>query len=294
MKTLISVIIPTYNRAKILSKTINSILTNNINNYEIIIVDDGSNDDTESIVNNFKNEKIKYFKINNSERGAARNFGVKKSRGIFLNFFDSDDIAYSNHIDTATKVIKKNETIKIFHLSYDFISKNKKKNKTIIHTGNTNYKILRGNFISCNSLFINKSLFNEFKFDENRNLSGSEDWDLWLRLSRNYEIHNFKEVTSAIIDHDARSMNEKDLNKIIKRLQIIREKVNSNIYKNLNNLEMNKILAHLISYEALYQSLLASSKLIVIRNYIKSVLMDPIIIINLRSILILKNIIFKW
>ena len=88
-------------------------------------------------------------------------------------------------------------------------------------------------------------------------------------------------------------MNEKDLNKIIKRLQIIREKVNSNIYKNLNNSEMNKILAHLISYEALYQSLLASSKLVVIKNYIKSVLMDPILIINLRSILILKNIIFK-
>lgn len=293
MQILISVIIPTYNRAKILSKTINSILTNNNHNYEIIIVDDGSNDDTESIVNNFKNEKIKYFKINNSERGAARNFGVKKSKGIFLNFFDSDDIAYSNHIDTATKIIKKNKTIKIFHFSYDLISKNKKKIKTIINSGYTNYKILRGNFISCNSLFIKKSIFNEFKFDENRNLSGSEDWDLWLRLSRNYEIHNFKEVTSAIIDHDERSMNEKDLNKIIKRLQIIREKVNSNIYKNLNNSEMNKILAHLISYEALYQSLLASSKLVVIKNYIKSVLMDPILIINLRSILILKNIIFK-
>ncbi len=294
MQILISIIIPTFNRAKILPNTINSILLNNYQNFEIIIVDDGSSDDTEKIVKNFKNEKIRYFKIKNSERGAARNYGAQKSKGLFLNFFDSDDISYDNHIKSAVNIIQQNNFIEIFHLSYDLINNNKNKTKTVISYGKTNVRLLRGNFISCNSLFIKKNIFNKFKFDENRYLSGSEDWDLWLRISRFYQIYNFKYVTSAIVDHNDRSMNEKNFDKISKRLQIIREKVKNNLYKNLNNNEMNKILGHLISFETFYQSLLTSGKLNVIKNYTKSIFLDPILIFNPRSFLIIRNILFKW
>ena len=80
---------------------------------------------------------------------------------------------------------------------------------------------------------------------------------------------------------------------IINNSSLSLNKIN-NLYKNLNNNEMNKILGHLISFETFYQSLLTSGKLNVIKNYTKSIFLDPILIFNPRSFLIIRNILFKW
>ncbi len=294
MKILVSIIIPTFNREKNLIEAIKSILKNNFNEYEIIVVDDGSTDNTKEKVKNLNSEKINYFWIKNSERGAARNFGAKKARGLYLNFFDSDDILYDNHLESAASIIKSNKKNEIFHLSYEILDQKTGNKKKIINNGNTNKKILSGNSISCNSLFLKKNIFNEFKFDENRNLSGSEDWDLWLRLSRYHKIYNYSIVTSMIVNHQYRSMNERDTSKITKRLNIISNKIKNDIYKNLSNLEKNKILAHIYSFESLHYSFMTKKKIYIINLLIKSIIRDPIIVFNLRSLLIIKNILLKW
>ena len=295
MNDLISIIIPTYNRCQSLIKTINSLLKNENAEYEIIIVDDGSTDNTRIEIQKLNSYKIKYFWINNSERGAARNYGAKKAKGSYLNFFDSDDIAYINHIKTAAKIIANNKKINVFHLSYEVI--NLKKNRIIkyINSGNTNSNILNGNCISCNSLFIKKDIFLKFKFDENRLLSGSEDWDLWLRLSRFYKIYNYKDITSALIDHDNRSMNENNIDKISKRLEILKNKVQKKEYKDLSKKETNKILSHIYSFECLHYSFITKkNKKFMINLFIKSLSLYPFNFFQLRSILIIKNIFFKW
>lgn len=295
MNELISIIIPTFNRCQSLIQTIYSLLKNENVEYEIIVVDDGSTDNTKIEIQKLNSNKIKYFWINNSERGAARNYGAKKAKGSYLNFFDSDDIAYINHIKTAAKIIANNKKINIFHLSYEVINLKKNRKIKYVNSGDTNSNILNGNCISCNSLFIKKDIFLKFKFDENRLLSGSEDWDLWLRLSRFYKIYNYKDITSALIDHDNRSMNENNIDKISKRLEILKKKVQKKEYKDLSKKETKKILSHIYSFECLHYSFIRKkNKKIMINLFIKSLLLYPFNFFQLRSILIIKNIFFKW
>ncbi|MEE9553431.1 MAG: glycosyltransferase family A protein [candidate division Zixibacteria bacterium] len=89
-RLLISIIIPTFNRANLIKRAIDCALKEIITGDEIIVVDDGSTDDTENIISSYK-RKIKYFKISNSGAGAARNFGISKSRNPLVAFLDSDD-----------------------------------------------------------------------------------------------------------------------------------------------------------------------------------------------------------
>ena len=114
---IISIVVPTYNRAHLIEKTILSLLTQTDNRYEIIIVDDGSTDDTERVVKAYLSEKLSYFKKENGERAAARNFGTQKARGQYINWFDSDDLALDNHVATAITLIQSQENVNWFHLS---------------------------------------------------------------------------------------------------------------------------------------------------------------------------------
>ena len=77
----ISVIIPTYNRAHLIAGTLDSILAQKYQDFEIIIVDDGSTDDTEMVVASYLSDNVSYYKKENGERGAARNFGASKAKG---------------------------------------------------------------------------------------------------------------------------------------------------------------------------------------------------------------------
>ena len=95
---LFSIIIPTYNRALILKETLESVLEQTFTDYEVIVVDDGSVDNTRTIVEEFNTEKIKYFYKNNEERSVARNYGADKSTGDYLIFLDSDDKMLNTHL----------------------------------------------------------------------------------------------------------------------------------------------------------------------------------------------------
>src|SRR5690554_6195096 len=96
-----SIVIPTYNRAEIIGETIQSVINQSFSDFELLIVDDGGTDETDKVVATFPDKRITYFKKENAERGAARNFGANKSKGKYLNFLDSDDLLYPNHLETA-------------------------------------------------------------------------------------------------------------------------------------------------------------------------------------------------
>lgn len=88
---MISVIIPTYNRRKVILRAINSILRQRFSEYEIIIIDDGSKDDTRSLIETINDNRVKYFYIENSGAANAKNYGVSKARYQYIMFLDSDD-----------------------------------------------------------------------------------------------------------------------------------------------------------------------------------------------------------
>jgi glycosyltransferase involved in cell wall biosynthesis len=123
-----SVIIPTFNQAEFLNKAIKSVLEQTYKDYELIIIDNFSTDNTEEIIKNFNNKKIQYYKnSNNGIIAKSRNIGINKSKGKWLAFLDSDDFWYTNRLKIAFDEISKNE-------HYEFISTNEVINDKIHNT----------------------------------------------------------------------------------------------------------------------------------------------------------------
>ena len=93
-----SIIIPTYNRAHVIMRPIDSVLRQTFEDWELIIVDDGSTDDTKSIIESYHDNRIRYVWQENQERSAARNHGIALAKGEWICFLDSDDDYYPNHL----------------------------------------------------------------------------------------------------------------------------------------------------------------------------------------------------
>lgn len=253
-KILFSIVIPTYNRASLITKTVLSLLEQEYQNFEVIIVDDGSTDDTEEVVKNIDTLKVSYHKIKNSERGYARNFGAKLAKGDYINFFDSDDLAKPNHLSTAHKTILDKNFPELFHLNYMVMRSNSELVKS--NVGNAllaNQMLINGNILSCNGVFLKREIALQFPFNESRKLSVSEDWDLWLRLSARYKIHLVPTITSYIVDHEERSVMSFNEEKLLDRMQeLLASIAGDKVFVNAYPTAVNKIKGHMLSYIALH------------------------------------------
>jgi glycosyltransferase involved in cell wall biosynthesis len=259
-KVLFSIIVPTYNRAALIGYTIQSLLDQSYDNFEIIIVDDGSTDNTEEIIKNHYQSKVKYYKIKNSERAYARNYGVSRSTGDYINFFDSDDIALPNHLAEASTAIEVLNP-EVFHLNYALKNANK-----LIYNNNNNYPeanhiLLKGNNLSCNGVFLRRDVILQNKFNENRALSASEDWELWLRLSARFKIHLIPVITSYIINHDERSVLDfNEIKQISRTNELIKSLQEDDIFCQKFPSASVKIKAHMLSYISLHAALAKKKK----------------------------------
>ena len=122
MKRKVSVIIPTYNREGILGRSIESVLNQTYTEFELIIVDDGSTDNTRQLVENIHDDRISYYYVkNNSGAAAARNYGIERAEGEYIAFQDSDDYWHSDKLEKQMKVMESNPDIGfVFHaIRYD-------------------------------------------------------------------------------------------------------------------------------------------------------------------------------
>lgn len=249
-----SIIIPTYNRASIIAKTLFSLLSQEYKNFEVIIVDDGSTDNTEQVIKNIDSVNVFYHKIKNSERGFARNYGAKLAKGDYINFFDSDDLALPNHLSTAMKAITECKDPEIFHLNYIMLNADSKTRDSNIGKHLLANKILiNGNVLSCNGVFLKREVALKFPFNESRKLSVSEDWDLWLRLSARYKIYLVSTVTSYIVNHEARSVMTFNEQKLLDRTnELLASLKNDSTFVKAYPKALNVINAHMFSYMALH------------------------------------------
>jgi glycosyltransferase involved in cell wall biosynthesis len=220
-----TIVIPTYNRADLIGKTLDSLCEQTYFQFEIIIVDDGSTDNTSEVVEHYlADPRIFHFSKKNGERGAARNFGATKARGSYINFFDSDDLAYPNHLQEARKAIDKLNRPEVFHLSYDMRSPDGKKWRNVDQLPETiNRELLNGNHLSCNGVFLRKDIALKFPFSEERSLSASEDYALWLALAARFHIHCINTITSTIVDHEQRSVVNIDMTKFLTRMNLLND-----------------------------------------------------------------------
>ena len=203
---LFSIVVPTYNRAHLLPATIESITAQTYPHYEVIIVDDGSTDNTEEVMQKYLSDKVHYYKKTNAERAAARNYGALKAKGDYINWFDSDDIMFPNHLEVAAEVIGKYNNPEIFAQGHQHQNINGKLLRSIIYPPNINEEMHKSNPIANSPVVVRRDIALSNLFNEDRGLSGSEDYELWLRMAAKYRIYSSPKVTVAVVFHDERSV----------------------------------------------------------------------------------------
>jgi glycosyltransferase involved in cell wall biosynthesis len=216
--TLFSIIVPTYNRAHLISVTIESILSQGYPNYEIIIVDDGSTDNTEEVIQKYLCDKVIYYKKINGERATARNYGTNKAKGDYVNWFDSDDVMFPDHLQVAASFVLKCNKPEIFALSHQYQHITGRVLNILTYPEDINSELYKGNLLANSPVIVRRDVALANLFNEDRELSGSEDFELWLRLASKYRILSSPKITLAVIDHEERSMiTMTDPDQLIKR-----------------------------------------------------------------------------
>ena len=219
---MISIIITAYNAEKTIEKCLNSILDTQYNDYEIILVNDGSIDNTEKIIELFASDKIKYYKKKNTGVADSRNFGIDKAKGDYITFVDSDDYVASNYFEEIDKYI--NEGVDIIKRKGIIVSKDKEekiKGATFdITTGEDAFNKLCFTDIYLDTLWsyiIKKSLFidNNLYFEKDR---FHEDFGLIplliLKANKMVSLDNY---VYYYVQTDNSIMREKNIDKTIKK-----------------------------------------------------------------------------
>ncbi len=189
---LISVIIPTYNRYDFLLKAIESVKNQRYKNIEIIIIDDGSIDNTCRLSTD---KSLVYYRQENKGPAAARNKGVQIAKGEWIAFLDSDDLWHEKKLQEQVNFIKNIPECKIVYTDELWVRKGIRVNKKIIHKKYSGWiypYCLNLCFVGASTILMTKNLWNEFEgMDEN--LPVAEDYDLWLRLSAKNKFYYLDE-----------------------------------------------------------------------------------------------------
>ena len=189
----VSVVIPTYNRATVLDRSIDSVLAQTYTDFELIVVDDGSTDDTRDVIGEFEDERIRYFRHEENEGvSAARNTGIREANGKFIAFQDSDD---SWHADKLRKQMQAFEDgSSDVGVVYSGLWRVTDGGRTYVpgseiqtKEGDIHDALLHGNFVSTQVAVVRTECFEKAGgFDES--LPYFEDWELWIRLSKQFEF----------------------------------------------------------------------------------------------------------
>ena len=124
-----SVVIPLYNKAENIANTLRSVLAQTFTNYEVIVVNDGSTDNSLEIVEAIKSERIKLFSISNGGAAIARNYGVQKASGNYIAFIDGDDLWYPFHLENLSNIINEFPEAKWMGTAYEILHNNRLKLK---------------------------------------------------------------------------------------------------------------------------------------------------------------------
>ena len=242
---IVTVIIPTYKRVEKLKRAIDSVLKQTFTNWEIIIIDNHSNDGTKELIISYRNPKIKLLLIRNYGNIAkSRNLGIKKSKGKYLAFLDSDDLWTSNKLLICIKTLSKKVKI-VYHDMYIQNNINQiifKKSgmcrdlkKPIYHD-----LILNGPAFPTSSVVIEKSIFKKISlFNEKKELITWEDYDAWIRLSKINE--GYKKIDQVLGYRWADDENTLKPSVLIKNIFLFKEKyLNNGRLPNWSKLALSK------------------------------------------------------
>ena len=203
-KPLVSIIMNCYNGEKYLRKSIKSILKQSYKNWELIFFDNKSSDSSKKIFFEFKDKRFKYFYSNkNLKLYRARNEAIKKSKGYFVSFLDTDDLWHKDKLKDQINFFQRNKNIKICYTNFYYLKKEKKflSNKKIKNKKVTSTQKLLDNYdVGILTVMLKKYLFKKHKFKDNFEIIG--DFDLFLTLSLKYELGYLKKSLATYRMHE--------------------------------------------------------------------------------------------
>jgi glycosyltransferase involved in cell wall biosynthesis len=250
-----SIVIPTYNRASLILKTVSSALSQRYRDIEVVVVDDGSTDDTMTVLDSVRDPRLRCLRKENGERSAARNYGADRATGAYLTFLDSDDLLYPDHCTVGAEAAERFGRPALIHLDWERRDQDGRiLSRSRATDGRINDALLQGNiFGSPQSVFVRRDVFREIRFNESRRLTGSEDWLFWLQAAARWPIRHVPAVTSALVEHPLRSVRHCPESQLLSRRCVLLESLRADpVFMRRYGADLHRIEARTSSYVALH------------------------------------------
>ncbi len=293
-KVFFSIVIPTFNRAHFIVKTIQSVLVQDFVDFEILVIDDGSTDHTQAVVSAIQDDRLTYIFKKNEERAVARNVGAQLSKGQYVNFLDSDDLLYPNHLTVAYDFINTHNNPEAFHLGFDVKTETGQTIKKVDNIRDIKKELLNGNTLSCNGVFLSRDTIIQNPFNQERLLSSLEDWELWLRLACRMPFFSVNKITSTVVLHNERSVvsvNQMSIKEktacFIKLIQL--DDFNRKVF----GPDLKKVISSALMYASLHLAMAGSTKFQVIQFAYKGVRHNFNALFTRRFLVIMKLLILR-
>ena len=252
---IVSVMLPVYNGAQFVSRAIESVFNQTYNELELIVVDDGSSDNSLDVVESYADSRLKVFTKANGGPASARNFGIKRCSGEFITLIDQDDLWYPKKLEEQVKLLNQDNKLGMVYCDALSIYEDgsgparKWSELHIPQAGKVFIELYKGNFILSSSAIFRKFIINEIGFmDENMKFFGVDDYEYWLRIALNSEIGYVPEILVERRLHKSNLSfrNKKSQSMMYNNAIEVRKKYNklySNIFlkRNLSNSYLSQV-----------------------------------------------------
>ena len=278
-----SIITPTYNRAEFITNAINSVINQSFTNWEYLIIDDGSTDNTQSIIQLFSDNRIRYHYQKNKERSAARNTGIKLAKGRFICFLDSDDYYLNHHLQILYTEIQKQAIQEgiLYTQTYFNRTDSSRLIPYLQVYEEDKIKFILHNFLFVNSICVSSSILKQHQFQFPLHYSSWEDMYLWFKVTVYYPFAFISDKTTVVTIHNNsgdKMLSKKPMSYIFKRfeamdmlfqeLEFSFTKTQRNDYINNDGLRIASILIAECEIYKAYQLLLLCIKKYFLFSYI--------------------------
>ncbi len=212
-----SVVIPLYNKQQSIVNTILSVFKQSYQNFEIVIIDDGSTDSSVDAVKSISDERVRLINQDNQGVSAARNRGIKEAKNEWIAFLDGDDLWETNHLEEIVKMMRIFPDEKVYATSFEFSDKRKmfkhERSSPIFKIDEYFKEAIKENIMWTSIVVVHKDCFSVVK-GFNEKLKYGEDLDLWYRLAQKFDIIKNTKVTAVYrVDAENRSDHKQDLYK---------------------------------------------------------------------------------
>jgi glycosyltransferase involved in cell wall biosynthesis len=194
----ISVVIPAYNAMHYLPETLDNLLKQTYDDFEVIIVNDGSTDSIEQWFSQLQDRRVKLISQENQGLSGARNTGITNAKGEYLAFLDADDLWEPTKLEKQIRILEDNPEVGLVYTWVEYVNDNGQSTGRVLKhqaEGNVWEKLIECNLIECGSVaMVRRNCFDDVGiFDRNLG-SFVEDWDMWLRIAERFHFKVLKEV----------------------------------------------------------------------------------------------------